>query len=816
MDEGEDLEFVATFEVYPEIALPDFSTIKAERLTADVSESDIDEMIEAAQPMPEPELESVEESPVISEIATEESTFESYNAEMEGVESSYLAEYGDLEMEDGADDWSVGESTAEATFDAEWERDWMMSKDMNWAEAAAEMDGNAEAAPEVGPDGFKMEMLEEVEGIGGVEEEGSEHAPATAEEAAEMPYSTYLPFISAAPTLGPSTPMMQQGPFPAAPGMTPYPAMPEMPYSAYMPYVSTPPMLGPASPLMPPPMPYPMAPGMTPYPPVLGPNTPMLPPMPYPSAPGTMPFPGPASPMMPHPGMPNFSPYGILPPMPHWFEGTMYPATGTATPSEDGAYDPYMVGQSSFQALLQRSAAFPYADIYNANGFYGGGQPGMMPPGSMPQNVNPLANLAEMGLTYAAPSDMFAEWDDAAFEAIGVAPRQADILAESMNSGWTWNDIDELSYIGETTMGHLQGHYLDNSPIAGSEFLMTMDVDDFASMGIYSNIAARLQTGLESGMSWEEIEGINGVGPATIEKLQNHVLHEVPGSEVSEEVLMEMMATMNPETQAAMADGSVFDFERLGYGLDVGAGGFGALQMLNGGYNMANGLLGNGDPRAMWTGMGDMAAGYSDVLQGANSLSQLNPALAPYTNRLWGANTMANMTSSGASRFAPGALGMIASAPELMALGYDVNQHGWGSAETTISSYQAGWAGVHNLAVPLSANPYAISASMGMGLGEMTYGGLIHQGNGPTTIAEMMGQSHHIIQETSWGYFRDEMIWGMAHDGRMHDPEANFPNQMAGTFNQILGHGYLWADHYLNGDASMLAERNPAIGGNPN
>ena len=46
LDEGQDLEFVATFQVYPEITLPNFSTIKAERLGAEISETDIDEMIE--------------------------------------------------------------------------------------------------------------------------------------------------------------------------------------------------------------------------------------------------------------------------------------------------------------------------------------------------------------------------------------------------------------------------------------------------------------------------------------------------------------------------------------------------------------------------------------------------------------------------------------------------------------------------------------------------------------------------------------------------------------------------------------------------
>ena len=46
LNEGQDLEFVATFQVYPEITLPDFSTIKAERLGAEISEADIDQMIE--------------------------------------------------------------------------------------------------------------------------------------------------------------------------------------------------------------------------------------------------------------------------------------------------------------------------------------------------------------------------------------------------------------------------------------------------------------------------------------------------------------------------------------------------------------------------------------------------------------------------------------------------------------------------------------------------------------------------------------------------------------------------------------------------
>lgn len=47
--EGKDLEFVATFEVYPEVELSDLSDLKVTKLKADVTEADIDKMIEVLQ-----------------------------------------------------------------------------------------------------------------------------------------------------------------------------------------------------------------------------------------------------------------------------------------------------------------------------------------------------------------------------------------------------------------------------------------------------------------------------------------------------------------------------------------------------------------------------------------------------------------------------------------------------------------------------------------------------------------------------------------------------------------------------------------------
>ena len=46
VEEGRNLQFVATFEIYPEVILGDFSTIAIERKTADISDTDIDTMIE--------------------------------------------------------------------------------------------------------------------------------------------------------------------------------------------------------------------------------------------------------------------------------------------------------------------------------------------------------------------------------------------------------------------------------------------------------------------------------------------------------------------------------------------------------------------------------------------------------------------------------------------------------------------------------------------------------------------------------------------------------------------------------------------------
>jgi trigger factor len=46
IDEGQDLKYIATFEVFPEVVLQPMESLEVERVTAEVTEGDIDAMIE--------------------------------------------------------------------------------------------------------------------------------------------------------------------------------------------------------------------------------------------------------------------------------------------------------------------------------------------------------------------------------------------------------------------------------------------------------------------------------------------------------------------------------------------------------------------------------------------------------------------------------------------------------------------------------------------------------------------------------------------------------------------------------------------------
>jgi len=50
-NEGEDIRFVTRFETYPSIAMPDFTAVSVEKVTADIKESDVDDMIQRLREM---------------------------------------------------------------------------------------------------------------------------------------------------------------------------------------------------------------------------------------------------------------------------------------------------------------------------------------------------------------------------------------------------------------------------------------------------------------------------------------------------------------------------------------------------------------------------------------------------------------------------------------------------------------------------------------------------------------------------------------------------------------------------------------------
>lgn len=83
LDEGKDLQFAAVFEVVPEVELPDFSRIKLESLTAEVSDEDIDNMIETLRKQRQT-WEGVERAAAADDLVTIDYTGRVDGEEFEG------------------------------------------------------------------------------------------------------------------------------------------------------------------------------------------------------------------------------------------------------------------------------------------------------------------------------------------------------------------------------------------------------------------------------------------------------------------------------------------------------------------------------------------------------------------------------------------------------------------------------------------------------------------------------------------------------------------------------------------------------------
>jgi trigger factor len=80
MDEGQDLKYVATFEVFPEVALQPLDSLELERVTAEVTESDIDAMILRLR------KQQMKFSPVTRAAATGDKVSIDFSGAIDGVE----------------------------------------------------------------------------------------------------------------------------------------------------------------------------------------------------------------------------------------------------------------------------------------------------------------------------------------------------------------------------------------------------------------------------------------------------------------------------------------------------------------------------------------------------------------------------------------------------------------------------------------------------------------------------------------------------------------------------------------------------------
>ena len=56
MEEGKDFEYIATFEVYPEVALAGFESISVERPESEVTDADVDTMLDTLRKQKDPML----------------------------------------------------------------------------------------------------------------------------------------------------------------------------------------------------------------------------------------------------------------------------------------------------------------------------------------------------------------------------------------------------------------------------------------------------------------------------------------------------------------------------------------------------------------------------------------------------------------------------------------------------------------------------------------------------------------------------------------------------------------------------------------
>ncbi|MCP8898539.1 trigger factor [Gilvimarinus xylanilyticus] len=138
MGEGQDLEFVATFEVYPEVELGDVSGFKVTRYSADITDEDIDKMIETLRKH-QATWEEVDRAAAEGDQVDIDFTGTKDGEEFQGGKAEgHTLELGSNSMIPGFEDGIVGmkageEKTIKVTFPEDYQSDELKGADAEFA-----------------------------------------------------------------------------------------------------------------------------------------------------------------------------------------------------------------------------------------------------------------------------------------------------------------------------------------------------------------------------------------------------------------------------------------------------------------------------------------------------------------------------------------------------------------------------------------------------------------------------------------------------------------------------------------------------------
>ncbi len=112
-ESGEDLEFVATFDVYPEITLGDFATLEVKKPTAEITDADFDKMLDVLREQ-QSKWTEVDRAAVIGDTVNTDYTGVKDGEEFEGGKADGQSlELGSNRMISGFEDGIVGMSAGE-------------------------------------------------------------------------------------------------------------------------------------------------------------------------------------------------------------------------------------------------------------------------------------------------------------------------------------------------------------------------------------------------------------------------------------------------------------------------------------------------------------------------------------------------------------------------------------------------------------------------------------------------------------------------------------------------------------------------------